>query len=71
MARLTRKAWSFTFALRPQREAEFTPKGRGGGRQKVFDDIHDYSFNKKWFNLRTSGSPKGWGGLPQGFRPYS
>ena len=92
MSRFTRKAWSFTFAIRPQREAEFTPKRRrvgarrfsktcmitfstkngsiwealatpkgGGACQKVFDHIHDYSFNKKWLNLRASGLPK-WGG---------
>ena len=92
MWRFKRKAWSFTFAIRPQREAEFTPKGRGGGARrfstifmttastrngsiweplaapkgggachKVFDHIHDYSFNNKWVNLRPSRLPN-WGG---------
>ena len=34
---------------------------RGSACRKVFDHIHDYSFNKKWLNLRASGFPK-WGG---------
>ena len=33
----------------------------GGTCLKIFDHIHDYSFNKKWLNLIASRLPK-WGG---------
>ena len=49
-----------TYAHALARTRHTSPKG-GGACQKVFDHVHDYSFNKKWLNLRASGLPK-WGG---------